>query len=53
MPRAAIVLAGLALFVSLDGVSYGVATDGNGWSAAAYATAPTGPWQLVNVAICG
>jgi hypothetical protein len=26
---------------------------GNGWSAAAYATAPTGPWQLVNVAICG
>jgi hypothetical protein len=27
--------------------------DGNGWSAAAYATAPTGPWQLVNVAICG
>jgi hypothetical protein len=24
-----------------------------GWSAAAYATAPTGNWQLVSVAICG
>jgi hypothetical protein len=27
--------------------------DGNAWTAAAYATAPTGAWQLVNVAICG
>jgi hypothetical protein len=27
--------------------------DGNGWAAAAYATAPTGTWQLVSVAICG
>lgn len=26
---------------------------GTGWQAAAYATAPTGNWQLVNVAICG
>jgi hypothetical protein len=27
--------------------------DGNAWTALAYATAPTGNWQLVNVAICG
>jgi hypothetical protein len=27
--------------------------DGDAWTAAAYATAPTGNWQLVNVAICG
>jgi hypothetical protein len=27
--------------------------DGGAWVAAAYATAPTGNWQLVNVAICG
>ena len=27
--------------------------DGNAWTAAAYATAPTGNWQLVAVAICG
>ena len=27
--------------------------DGNGWAAAAYATAPTGSWQLVSVAVCG
>lgn len=27
--------------------------DGRAWTAAAYATAPTGSWQLVNVAICG
>jgi hypothetical protein len=26
---------------------------GGAWQAAAYATAPTGSWQLVNVAICG
>jgi hypothetical protein len=27
--------------------------DGAAWTALAYATAPTGNWQLVNVAICG
>ena len=27
--------------------------DGGAWIAAAYATAPTGNWQLVNTAICG
>jgi hypothetical protein len=27
--------------------------DGGAWNAAAYATAPGGSWQLVNVAICG
>jgi hypothetical protein len=27
--------------------------DGRAWTALAYATAPTGSWQLVNVAICG
>jgi hypothetical protein len=27
--------------------------DGRAWMALAYATAPTGSWQLVNVAICG
>jgi hypothetical protein len=27
--------------------------DGTAWTAVAYATAPTGNWQLVNVAICG
>jgi hypothetical protein len=27
--------------------------DGAAWMAAAYATAPSGNWQLVNVAICG
>jgi hypothetical protein len=27
--------------------------SGNAWAAAAYATAPTGNWQLVSVAICG
>ena len=27
--------------------------DGSAWTALAYATAPTGAWQLVNVAICG
>jgi hypothetical protein len=27
--------------------------DGSAWTALAYATAPTGNWQLVNVAICG
>jgi hypothetical protein len=27
--------------------------DGAVWTAAAYATAPTGNWQLVNTAICG
>jgi hypothetical protein len=27
--------------------------DGRAWVAAAYATVPTGNWQLVNVAICG
>jgi hypothetical protein len=27
--------------------------DGTAWTAFAYATAPTGNWQLVNVAICG
>jgi hypothetical protein len=27
--------------------------DGAAWTAAAYATAPTGNWQLVNTAICG
>jgi hypothetical protein len=27
--------------------------DGTAWTALAYATAPTGNWQLVNVAICG
>jgi hypothetical protein len=27
--------------------------DGTAWTALAYATAPTGSWQLVNVAICG
>jgi hypothetical protein len=29
------------------------APNGNTWEAAAYATAPTGNWQLVAVAICG
>jgi hypothetical protein len=29
------------------------APDGNAWHASAFATAPTGNWQLVNVAICG
>jgi hypothetical protein len=29
------------------------APAGRAWTAAAYATAPTGNWQLVNVAICG
>jgi hypothetical protein len=29
------------------------APSGNAWVAAAYATAPTGNWQLVSVAICG
>ena len=29
------------------------APSGNGWEASAYATAPTGNWQLVAVAICG
>ncbi|MEA2379896.1 MAG: hypothetical protein QOD13_3803 [Thermoleophilaceae bacterium] len=27
--------------------------DGTAWTALAYATAPAGNWQLVNVAICG
>jgi hypothetical protein len=27
--------------------------DGEAWTAAAYATAPSGSWQLVSVAICG
>lgn len=27
--------------------------DGTAWTALAYATVPTGNWQLVNVAICG
>jgi hypothetical protein len=27
--------------------------DGRAWTAVAYATAPTGNWQLVNTAICG
>jgi hypothetical protein len=27
--------------------------DGTAWTALAYATAPTGNWQLVSVAICG
>jgi hypothetical protein len=27
--------------------------DGNAWTAVAYATAPTGNWQLANTAICG
>jgi hypothetical protein len=27
--------------------------DGVAWTAVAYATAPTGNWQLVNTAICG
>jgi hypothetical protein len=27
--------------------------DGAAWTAVAYATAPTGNWQLVNTAICG
>jgi hypothetical protein len=27
--------------------------DGRAWTAVAYATLPTGNWQLVNVAICG
>jgi hypothetical protein len=27
--------------------------DGSTWNAAAFATAPAGNWQLVNVAICG
>lgn len=27
--------------------------DGTAWTAVAYATAPTGAWQLVNTAICG
>jgi hypothetical protein len=27
--------------------------DGDAWTAVAYATAPTGNWQLVNTAICG
>jgi hypothetical protein len=27
--------------------------EGTAWNAVAYATAPTGNWQLVNVAICG
>jgi len=27
--------------------------DGPAWTALAYATAPTGDWQLVNTAICG
>ena len=27
--------------------------DGGAWTAVAYATAPTGNWQLVNTAICG
>lgn len=29
------------------------APSGDGWEASAYATAPTGNWQLVAVAICG
>jgi hypothetical protein len=29
------------------------APQGGAWTALAYATAPTGNWQLVNVAICG
>jgi hypothetical protein len=27
--------------------------SGNAWTATAYATAPTGNWQLVSIAICG
>jgi hypothetical protein len=30
-----------------------IGPDGAAWAAVAYATAPTGNWQLVNVAICG
>jgi hypothetical protein len=32
---------------------YDSGPNGNAWTAAAYATAPTGNWQLVSVAICG
>ena len=43
------VVAGLPVPVALSANG----PDGTAWMAAAYATAPTGNWQLVNVAICG
>ncbi|MEA2331625.1 MAG: hypothetical protein QOH58_1763 [Thermoleophilaceae bacterium] len=55
-PRGKRLLGGGARVVADTFVPVALAGSGPGggaWQAAAYATAPTGNWQLVNVAICG
>jgi hypothetical protein len=56
-PRRTRLLGGGARIVAPLGTPVAITVNGprgrNGWAAAAYATAPTGNWQLVAYAICG
>jgi hypothetical protein len=56
-PRRTRLLGGGARIVAPLGTPVAITVNGprgrNGWEAAAYATAPTGNWQLVAYAICG
>lgn len=55
-PKGTDVLGGGAHVVAAGPVPVAIGDDGpsgNTWTASAYATAPTGAWQLVVVAICG
>ena len=55
-PKGKRLIGGGARVVAAAPVPVALSANGPGgraWIAAAYATAPTGNWQLVNVAICG
>ena len=56
-PKGKRLLGGGARVVAPAGTPVALSANGPGganrWEAAAYATAPTGNWQLVSVAICG
>ena len=55
-PKGKRVLGGGARIVAPVGTPVALSVNtpnGNGWQAAAYATGPTGNWQLVATAICG
>ena len=55
-PKGTKLLGGGARVVAPVGTPVALSTSGpssNGWDASAYATAATGNWQLVSVAICG
>jgi hypothetical protein len=55
-PRGKRLIGGGARVVASAAVPVALTTNGpngNAWAASAYATATTGPWQLVAIALCG